>query len=379
MSVYKPKQSPNFHYDFVLKGRRFHGSTGVSHRRAAENVERRFRIDAAEGRLDEPAQMTLDEAAGRWWAEHACHLDSAKDIERRLEVALKLIGPGTRLFEITTQKVAEAIERRRGMAFSRSSKKRAKQYLPTNSTVNRDMIDSTLRPLLRRARKRWGARGLPEIDWGELRLSEPAPKTIEFTDAEMGGLLESVGPNWRDFVRFAAKYGCRLGEMFFSLSALDLHGQEGARLTLRDRKAGDNHIIPLEPSDATMLAARARRAKAADLDTVWFRELRGGKLVALRYGGAESAVRRAMTSTGLRAAKGARGPHDLRHHGATKILRATGNIRLAQRLLGHRSIQSTLVYAHATEDDVRGGLAALSRNSPELRRGSGANVIKINR
>jgi len=47
-----------------------------------------------------------------------------------------------------------------------------------------------------------------------------------------------------------------------------------------------------------------------------------------------------------------------------QILRETGNLRLAQRLLGHADIKSTMVYAHAIEDDVKAGLAALSRNSP---------------
>jgi len=46
------------------------------------------------------------------------------------------------------------------------------------------------------------------------------------------------------------------------------------------------------------------------------------------------------------------------------ILRETGNLRLAQRLLGHADIKLIMVYAHAIEDDVKAALAALSRNSP---------------
>lgn len=365
MSVYKPKNSPHFHYDFVAKGRRFYGSTYVSAKRAAEGVERAKRIEAAEGRLDDAAQLTLDDAAGRWWAEHGRHKASAKDIERRLDVAIKLIGPRVRLCEITTQRVSAAIERRRGQAFTRSAKKGAKAYLPSNSTVNRDLIDTTLRPILRRAVRLWGARGLPAIDWGALRLEQPKAKAIEFSDGEFASINAAVMPHWHDFIAFSAKYGCRLGEMFFPLAALDLENREEARVTLRDRKGGDDHIIPLTPEDAAMFAARAGRARAAKLDTVWFRETKSGKLLALTYSGAESAVRRAMTVTGLRASKGARGPHSLRHNGGMKMLRATGNLRLTQKLLGHASIQSTLVYAHAMEADLRAGLAALSRHSPE--------------
>ena len=33
MSVYKPKTSPYFHFDFVWQGRRFYGSTGARTKR----------------------------------------------------------------------------------------------------------------------------------------------------------------------------------------------------------------------------------------------------------------------------------------------------------------------------------------------------------
>ena len=120
-----------------------------------------------------------------------------------------------------------------------------------------------------------------------------------------------------------------------------------------------------------MLAARAGRARKAEIQTVWFREVasklkgRPPRVVALTYNGAAIALRRAMERSGLKASKGMRGAHDLRHHSAMQMLRATGNLRVAQKLLGHADIKSTLVYAHAVEADVRAGLAALSRNSPE--------------
>jgi len=39
---------------------------------------------------------------------------------------------------------------------------------------------------------------------------------------------------------------------------------------------------------------------------------------------------------------------------------------VAQKLLGHADIKSTMVYAHAIEDDVRKALVDVHRNSPEL-------------
>ncbi len=51
MSIYKPKNSPNWHFDFQVKGLRFHGSTGTANKAAARQIEAKKRIDAATGAL----------------------------------------------------------------------------------------------------------------------------------------------------------------------------------------------------------------------------------------------------------------------------------------------------------------------------------------
>lgn len=368
MSVYQTRKSPYFQYDFQIKGRRFHGSTGVETRRAAEEIERRLRRQAALGELDDASRMTLDQAAGRWWQEHGSTLRGGDRLAARIERAVLAVGPGTALGDITTDVVARAIQKRRGQGFRRSSAENAREYLPKAGTVNRDMIDA-LRPILIRARKVWGAT-LPEIDWQAVRMKEPRPKPREFAGVELDAVKAEVLPHWHDLIDFAARYGCRLSELFFSLDDLDVFDLNDARVKLRERKGGDDHVIPLLPDDAAMLAARKGRAQAANLDTVWFRERRlpgpGGKTILrpLTSAGAAIALRRAMTRSGLRASRGMKGAHDLRHHSGMQILRATGNLRLAQKLLGHADIKSTMVYAHAIEGDVRAGLAALSRNSP---------------
>ena len=369
MSVYKPAKSPYFQYDFQIKGRRFHGSTGVETRRAAEEVERRIRRSAALGELDDASQMTLDQAAARWWDEHGQFLKGGEALEARIERAVKAVGPGEIIGQITTKVVAKGIERRRGQTRVHSKAENARQYLPSDSTVNRDMID-TLRPILNRARRTWEAT-LPEIDWAALRRPEPKPRPTEFAGDEYERMLAEVRPHWRPMIDFARKYGVRLAELFFSLDDLDVTNPNDARVRLRERKGGDDHVIPLLAEDAALMAARLGRARAAGLKTVWFREKRlrgpGGKTILkpLTYGGLEIAVRRAMTRSGLREAKGMRGIHATRHHAAMQTLRKTKNLRVAQLLLGHADIKSTMVYAHAIEDDVRNALAEVHRNSPE--------------
>lgn len=370
MSVYKPAKSPYFQYDFQIKGRRFHGSTGVETRRAAEEVERRIRRQAALGELDDASRMTLDQAAARWWDEHGQYLKGGERLEARIERAVTAVGPGVIIGDITTKVIARAIERRRGQARTHSRAEGARRYLPSDSTVNRDMID-TLRPILNRARRTWEAK-LPEIDWAALRRPEPKPRPTEFAGDEFERMLAQVRPHWHPMIRFASRYGVRLAELFFSLDDLDVTDPDNARVRLRERKGGDEHVIPLLPEDAALMAARLGRARAAGLETIWFREKRlsgpAGKLVLkpLTYGGLEIAVRRAMTRSGLRASKGMRGIHATRHHAAMQTLRKTKNLRVAQLLLGHADIKSTMVYAHAIEDDVRNALAEVHLDSDAM-------------
>lgn len=363
MSVYKPAKSPYFQYDFQIKGRRFHGSTGVETRRAAEEVERRIRRAAALGELDDASLMTLDQVAARWWDEHGSTLKGGDRLEARIERVVTLIGPTTPIRDITTKTVARAIERRRGQTRVHSKAENAREYRPSDSTVNRDMID-TLRPILNRARRTWEAK-LPEIDWAALRRAEPKPKPTEFAGDEYDRMLAEVRPHWCPMIDFAKKYGVRLAELFFGLDDLDVSNPQDARVKLRDRKGGDQHVIPLLADDAALMAARLGRARKAGLKTIWFREKRlpgpGGAIILkpLTYGGLEIAVRRAMTRSGLRESKGMRGIHATRHHAAMQTLRKTKNLRVAQLLLGHADIKSTMVYAHAIEDDVRAALSQL--------------------
>lgn len=315
--------------------------------------------------------MTLNAAADRWWMEVERHLTTADAVEARIARLLGALDPALRLAEITTAHVSQAMEKRRRQPYTRATiakkrkgKSKARQYMPKNRTVNLDVI-STLRPILNQAGATWGARGLAGIDWKKLKLPEPKPKPRELVTGDEAALAAVLLPHWQDFARFQSRYGPRISEMFWPLDAMDIDDPHSARITLRGRKGDDDHIIPILAEDVPWLAARLGRARAAKLPTIWLRDLKGGRIKALTYYGAESAIRRAMTNSGLRASKGLKGSHDFRRNAAMKTLRASGNLRVTQRLLGHASIKSTLLYAHALEDDVKIALAQVSRNRPE--------------
>lgn len=338
MSVYRKGRF--FHYDFVHRGRRHYGTTGQDTRRAAEAVERARRLEVALGVVADAGDLTIDEAAGRYLDEKGEAAD--RMLEPRLRVMVECIGKATLLKEIDASKVSGAIARRRGMGRKRAAASEDQTpRRPSNGTVNRDIIDSTLRPLLNRARKVWGARTLHEIEWKALRLKEPKGVVREYSDQEMEAWRAQLPESYHLPMDILLTYGLRLGELFFLPDAVD---GEGRRLTIRGRKADDTLVIPLRLEHARLLAAMASTRKADE------------PVIGFEYEKFAGMLRRAAKRAGL---TGGRFIHGARHHAATTILRSTGNLKLTQRLLGHASIHSTARYAHAVESDLRAALDAL--------------------
>lgn len=338
MGVYR--KGRYWHYDFIIKGRRFFGSTGQETKRAAEAVERARRLEAATGIGADAGDLTLDLACSRYFDEVNATLNEDTDLLRRLRVVLDCVGKGKLLREIDTATIADAIRKRR----------KAPGRTPAPATINRDMIDHTLRPMLNRARKVWGARSLPAIDWRSVRLKEPKGLVREYSAKEIDAWRTGLEPVPRLALDLMLTYGLRFGELFFLPSAVD---GVGRRLTIVGRKAGDSLSLPLQEVHARTLAAMAS-TRAADQTVFPF-----------TYWGLHSRLRTAASNAGL----GERAIHGARHHAATTLLRATGNLKLTQRMLGHASIQSTMRYAHATEDDLRAALDALSHAGPEVETG----------
>ena len=225
---------------------------------------------------------------------------------------------------------------------------------PSNSTINRDLIDTTLRPILNYAR-RVLKQPVCEIEWRELRLAEPKGRDRAFTQAEISAWREALPAHHRVVFDFAARYGVRLMEAFFPLDCVDA---EAGRILLRDRKNGRGHNLRLLPDDQRTIAALYARAQKAGLATLWFREMATGQLRPIHWRGFQSASQAALKTAGI---TNARPVHDLRHHAGTTLVRMTGNLAATKALLGHDNIQSTMRYVHADDDDV---YAAMTKAHP---------------
>ena len=347
MSVYK--RGDVWYADFTVDGRRYRLATGQHSKPAAARKEGRLRAQASDGTLDSelggvPATRTLKQVASLWFASRIADKKSASTYAIRLDIALRLMGEETPIDAIDTPQIEEAINLRR-------HEKTRQGKLPAPATVNRDLIDMTMRPILRYAKRTLKIPGLPDIEWKDVRLREPTERTRSYTTTEMDDYAAAL-PIWYVELRdFYGRYGLRLKEAFFAPSAVDTRDWT-VTIMRQHRKNRRAHTFPLIGEDIPRIAARLSRAAAAALEVIWYRETAKG-LVALSPRGFQAASRKALDKANI---PDARAVHDLRHHAATQLLRGTGNLKLVQHLLGHENIASTGRYAHVYMDDLRTGL-----------------------
>ena len=171
MSVYKPKGSTFYHFDFEWRGNRFHGSTKCASRREAEKFERlereRVRKHVEQVRASE-ASLRLDDVAGRYWNEIGQHHAGADNTERLIGYLIDFFGKDKLLTEIDGSDVAKLVAWRRGHKHRGS--------LISAYTVN----DTTeqLKKLFTRA-KTWGVRFDHEPAWRDHWLNEPQERVRE--------------------------------------------------------------------------------------------------------------------------------------------------------------------------------------------------------
>lgn len=352
--LYQPKGSPYWHYDFVVHGRRHHGSTKTASKPAARRFVDQLRAQILAGTLTaRRPEMTLDHALGRWYQEVGQHLKEASNILPRAARLVAHLGKDTLLSEITMADLAGYAARRRAEA--------------KPQTVNHDL--ATLRRVMRRAAKVWRVAVPEAIEWGEVMLTLPAPRKRHLTAQEEARLLAALPPDLAALVRFANVSGARLATLT-GLRWDDVDDAEGL-IVLRNVKSvrdGERHTIPLTAELRQILAGR-RGQHPEHVFTYLCRKTtrdrkggtrEAGKRYPFSANGWRKGWKRALEAAGIRDLRF----HDTRHTAATRITRAAGNLKVTQALLGHKNIATTARYAHVLLDDVRDALEAVPRNPP---------------
>ena len=234
-----------------------------------------------------------------------------------------------------------------------------------------------LRRVLRRARG-WGVAVPDGLPFGDFMLTEPAPRKRYLSTAEEARLLPLLPPDLRVMVRFALATGARL-ESVITLRWADVDDVEGL-VTFREVKSerdGEAHTLPVTPELRALLGSR-RGQHPEFVFTYLCRRTTRDRLGRVREAGRRypfSATgwrrpwKRALAEAGVADFRF----HDNRHTAGTRLLRRTGNLRLAQRMLGHTRIETTTRYAHVILDDLAEGMAMMSRNPHEEEAGAGGD------
>ena len=177
MSVFRPKDSTFYRYDFWWRGNRFHGSTQQTSKREAEKAERLERERVKKHFAQVSAAKTslrLDDVAGRYWDEVGKHHAGADNTWRQIGLLVDHLGKDKLLTEIAGNDIAKLVAWRRG------HKRRDGSHI-SPYTVN----DTTeqLKKLFTRA-KAWGARFDHEPKWRDHWLEEPQERVRELHDEE---------------------------------------------------------------------------------------------------------------------------------------------------------------------------------------------------
>jgi integrase len=382
MSLYKRKGSPAYWTEFWIDGQRFRQSTGETERRSAEAAERRLREDTRAGLAADKVRRaawggkeppTMGYVVARYWAEVGQFHAAPRTTWWSQEWLVDHFGEQTLLTDITSERIAAMVAHRRTIRVRRDPSTKALVEIPCervqNATVNRYAVEP-LRKLFRRARDVW-LYPVPDPRWRELLLPEPQERMREAVGDEEARIAAALGPDYGRLFRFMIATGTRASGALLTWSQVDRVN----RLVRVRNKARDGHpswyTIPLTRTQLAILDECMGHHPTFVFTYLVERSRAGrirGERLPITDSGFKTHWRRRVREAGI--AEGFR-RHDTRHTAGTRYVRATGNLKGAQRLLGHARIETTTRYAHVLLEDIRAGQeeVEVARGAPRAREG----------
>jgi integrase len=369
MSLYRPKRSPFWHYDFRLDGYRFSGSTKQRNEDDAARAEETAKADAQRIvdriRAAGAEPLTLKAACDRWHSTHGARLADGKN-KAVLDRLVAIIGARTYLHDINDDVVARMVEERAKDVRRDSTDDKGRQlYRPiTPTTVNRTL--DALRRVVRRARDNWNAALVREPVWKKHRLKETKRPVREISAAEETALDALEDLDFAELRRFAIITGLRRSNLLLTWPQVDFELGVVRVIT----KGGVPRVLPLS-AEAYQILWKRRGQHPHSVFTFKARRTRRcphhgtlqvrGDRYPITYYGLGSRKRVTWKAAGVDARI-----HDLRHTTGMRTLRKTGNLRVVQKILGHTDIAITAkFYTDATLEDMRAAMDATAPRQVE--------------
>lgn len=370
MSVYKKPNSPYYHFDFQIAGRRVHGSTGCTARRDAEKFEALER-DKAKALIKatkrSATSLAIDDVAARLWHDQAQY-DAAPDAtETNIARLVDHFGKPTLLTDIDHNAAKKMVAWRRGHRVSRRGKLTKEQIdalpLISNATVNRSATKVLQRMFaFAKAESTVFER---EPKWEELLLPEPVERVRELQDDEADAINANMRADYEPFFAFALASGLRLKE------CVTLRWSEvnfGTKQIVRLGKGKRRIVVPITDTiRETLFPLQGQHSEFVFTYVAVYGNKRLGRVRGQRYPitytGTKTAWQRIRGNAGVTDFRF----HDFRHDFGSKLLRDSGNLKLVQKALNHSDIKSTLRYAHVLDDDVSAAMERLAKSRTKSR------------
>lgn len=191
-------------------------------------------------------------------------------------------------------------------------------------------------------------------------MARPLPKVLESED--QSALLDQFNTrydtNLRNLVlvRLMLDGGLRVSEAV-SVRLQDVRLDSG-RVGVKDGKGGRDRVAWLRDREAFREVAADWLERRPESD--WFAPTRYGTRVKTSY--MRAMVKRKARQAGIQGWEEV-SPHTLRHSYATDLLRDCGCLETVRKALGHADIQTTLIYAHLTNEDVERAVQSMTREA----------------
>jgi integrase len=356
VSLYRKPRSPYWHFDFYWRGHRFQGSTKATTKREAEKIEtaERERARALVAQIEHAkTSLRLQDVASRYWTEHGQYL-AGTNLWGLLGLVLDYFGKDKFITEITDGDVARFVAWRRGQ------RRKDGAALVSPHTVNHAV--TTLRKLFTRCKQLWGVRFDHEPKWSKHLLKVPAERVRELSDDEADKLDAAMRDDYRPYFAFMQATGWRLNECFLRWSEVDF----GTRQITKLGKGGKRISVEITPTIRDILWPLQGHHPDFVFTYVCRHGAYGrvkGERYPLTYAGVQTEWRRMCKRSGVVGFR----IHDYRHDFATKLLRATGNLRLVQKALHHASIKTTQRYTHVLDSEVAEAMERVAKSRTKSR------------
>ena len=372
MSVYKPKGTEHFWYDFQFHGQRFRGSTGEASRREAEQAERRIRdevkkaallADKASGPVSQ-RDMPFGVAAERYYQEQGQFTVSADETNDNIARLVEWIGEGRLLSTIDDELVASLVIRRR--KDYRWGKKKYGHVSPRQVNYTVTLL---LKRILLRARDMWRI-PLPNIPIWKNHLLDEKSGARELRLAEEEALEKVERDDYRPARLFAQATGLRRREVC-NLTWAQIHWEEGYIEVIG--KGDKRHRVPLTREVQAILQTERGRHPTNVFTYLCQRTTINprsktkhikGQRYPITYWGWGTAFRRSVGKAGLVGIS----IHKLRHTAGSRTARAAG-LSAASRLLNHSSYEVTRKFYEDTNlEDLREAMEIRAKDESARRK-----------